>query len=78
MTFFLKGSKKKIDLLNRSNNQNYNSFNYDLYDLNSKLVLKGTSNVNEKIMVSNLINGIYILNISVGDKVESHRLIIRS
>ena len=66
------------ELIVRSNNQNYNSFNYDLYDLNSKLVLKGNSNINEKIMVSNLINGIYILKLSISNKVESHRLIIRS
>jgi hypothetical protein len=45
--------------------------------MNSKLVSKGTSFINETISISNLINGIYILNLSTNEKSEAHRIIKR-
>ena len=65
------------DLIIKSKNQEYSSFKYELYDMNSKLVSKGTSLINETISISNLINGIYILNISTNEKSEAHRIIKR-
>ena len=65
------------DLIIKTKNLNYSSFKYDLYDMNSKLVLKGTSTINQTISVSHLINGIYILNISTDEKTETHRIIKR-
>ena len=65
------------DLIIKSKNQEYSSFKYELYDMNSKLVSKGTSLINETISISNLINGIYILNISTNEKSEAHRVIKR-
>ena len=65
------------DLIIRTKNLNYSSFKYDLYDMNSKLVLKGTSTISQTISVSHLINGIYILNISTDEKTETHRIIKR-
>ena len=65
------------DLIIKTKNLNYSSFKYDLYDMNSKLVLKGTSTISQTISVSHLINGIYILNISTDEKTETHRIIKR-
>jgi uncharacterized protein (DUF1501 family) len=65
------------DLVIKTKNLNYSSFKYDLYDMNSKLVLKGTSTISQTISVSHLINGIYILNISTDEKTETHRIIKR-
>ena len=65
------------DLIIKSKNQEYSSFKYELYDMNSKLVSKGTSFINETISISNLINGIYILNLSTNEKSEAHRIIKR-
>ena len=65
------------DLIIKSKNQEYSSFKYELYDLNSKLVSKGNSIINESISISHLINGIYILNISTNEKSEAHRIIKR-
>ena len=65
------------DLIIKSKNQEYSSFKYELYDLNSKLVSKGNSRINESISISHLINGIYILNISTNEKSEAHRIIKR-
>jgi len=65
------------DLIIKSKNQNYTSFNYELYDMSSKLVSKGHSLVNEKISINNLINGIYILNLSNNELSETHRIIKR-
>ena len=65
------------DIIIKSKNQEYSSFKYELYDMNSKLVSKGTSLINETISISNLINGIYILNISTNEKSEAHRIIKR-
>ena len=65
------------DLIIKSKNQNYSSFNYELYDMSSKLVSKGHSLVNEKISINNLINGIYILNLSNNELSETHRIIKR-
>ena len=65
------------DLIIKTKNLNYSSFKYDLYDMNSKLVLKGTSTISQTISVSHLINGIYILNISTDEKAETHRIIKR-
>mgnify|MGYP005709290343 FL=1 len=65
------------DLIIKSKNQEYSSFKYELYDMNSKLVSKGTSLINETISISNLINGIYILNLSTNEKSEAHRIIKR-
>jgi len=45
--------------------------------LNSKLVSKGNSIINESISIDHLINGIYILNISTNEKSEAHRIIKR-
>lgn len=45
--------------------------------MNSKLVSKGSSLINESISISHLINGIYILNITTNDKSEAHRIIKR-
>ena len=65
------------DLIIKSKNQEYSSFKYELYDMNSKLVSKGSSLINESISISHLINGIYILNITTNDKSEAHRIIKR-
>ena len=65
------------DLIIKSKNQEYSNFKYELYDMNSKLVSKGTSLINETISISNLINGIYILNLSTNEKSEAHRIIKR-
>ena len=65
------------DLIIKSKNQEYSSFKYELYDLNSKLVSSGSSLIYEPISISHLINGIYILNISTNDKSEAHRIIKR-
>ena len=65
------------DLIIKTKNQNYSSFKYELYDLNSKLVSKGNSSVNQTIKINHLINGVYILNISIDEKSEAHRLIKR-
>ncbi|MDC1492447.1 DUF1501 domain-containing protein [Flavobacteriaceae bacterium] len=65
------------DLIIKSKNQNYTSFNYELYDMSSKLVSKGHCLVNEKISINNLINGIYILNLSNNELSETHRIIKR-
>ena len=65
------------DLIIKSKNQEYSSFKYELYDLNSKLVSKGNSIINESISISHLINGIYILNILTNEKSEAHRIIKR-
>ena len=65
------------DLIIKSKNQEYSSFKYELYDMNSKLVSKGTSLINETISLSNLMNGIYILNLSTNEKSEAHRIIKR-
>ena len=65
------------DLIIKSKNQEYSSFKYELYDMNSKLVSKGSSLINESISISYLINGIYILNITTNDKSEAHRIIKR-
>jgi uncharacterized protein (DUF1501 family) len=65
------------DLIIKSKNQEYSSFKYELYDLNSKLVSKGNSRINESISINHLINGIYILNISTNEKSEAHRIIKR-
>jgi len=65
------------DLIIKSKNQEYSSFKYELYDLNSKLVSKGNSIINQSISISHLINGIYILNISTNEKSEAHRIIKR-
>ena len=65
------------DLIIKSKNQEYFSFTYELYDLNSKLVSKGNSTINESLSVNHLINGIYILNISTNKKSEAHRIIKR-
>jgi uncharacterized protein (DUF1501 family) len=65
------------DLIIKSKNQEYLSFKYELYDLNSKLVSKGNSRINESISISHLINGIYILNILTNEKSEAHRIIKR-
>ena len=65
------------DLIIKSKNQEYSSFKYELYDLNSKLVSKGNSRINESISISHLINGIYILNILTNEKSEAHIIIKR-
>ena len=65
------------DLIIKTKNQVYSSFKYELYDMNSKLVSKGSSLINETITISNLINGIYILNLSTNEKSETHRIIKR-
>ncbi|MDA8859192.1 DUF1501 domain-containing protein [Flavobacteriaceae bacterium] len=65
------------DLIIKTKNQDYSSFKYELYDMNSKLVSKGSSLINETITISNLINGIYILNLSTIEKFETHRIIKR-
>ena len=65
------------DLIIKSKNQEYSSFKYELFDMNSKLVSKGSSLINESISISHLINGIYILNITTNDKSEAHRIIKR-
>ena len=65
------------DLIIKSKNHEYSSFKYELYDLNSKLVSKGNSTINESISINHLINGIYILNISTNEKSEAHRIIKR-
>ena len=65
------------DLIIKTKNQDYSSFKYELYDMNSKLVSKGYSLINETITISNLINGIYILNLSTNEKSETHRIIKR-
>ena len=65
------------DLIIKSKNQEYSSFKYELYDLNSKLVSKGNSRINESISINHLINGIYILNILTNEKSEAHRIIKR-
>lgn len=65
------------DLIIKSKNREYTNFKYELYDMNSKLVSKGNSLINESISISHLINGIYILNISTNDKSEAHRIIKR-
>ena len=65
------------DLIIKTKNQDYSSFKYELYDMNSKLVSKGSSLINETITISNLINGIYILNLSTNEKSETHRIIKR-
>ena len=65
------------DLIIKTKNLNYSSFKYDLYDMNSKLVLKGYSTISETISISHLINGIYILNISTDEKTEAHKIIKR-
>ena len=65
------------DLIIKSKNQEYSSFKYELYDLNSKLVSKGNSRINESISISHLINGIYILNILTNERSEAHRIIKR-
>ena len=65
------------NLIIKSKNQEYSSFKYELYDLNSKLVSKGNSRINESISISHLINGIYILNILTNEKSEAHRIIKR-
>ena len=49
--------------------------NLELFDLNSKLVLRKTAMINKVINLSNLINGIYILKIFFDGRSESHRLI---
>ena len=65
------------DLIIKSKNREYTNFKYELYDMNSKLVSKGNSLINESISISHLINGIYILNISTNYKSEAHRIIKR-
>ena len=65
------------DLIIKSRNQEYSSFKYELYDMNSKLVSKGNSLTNKAISISHLINGIYILNISTNEKSEAHKIIKR-
>ena len=65
------------DLIIKTKNQNYSSFKYELYDMNSKLVSNGNSVINERISISHLINGIYILNLSTNEKSEAHRIIKR-
>jgi uncharacterized protein (DUF1501 family) len=65
------------DLIIKTKNQNYSSFKYELYDMNSKLVSRGNSSVNQTIKINHLINGVYILNISIDEKSEAHRLIKR-
>ena len=65
------------DLIIKTKNQDYSSFKYELYDMNSKLVSNGSSLINETITISNLINGIYILNLSTNEKSETHRIIKR-
>ena len=65
------------DLIIKTKNQDYSSFKYELYDMNSKLVSKGSSLINKTITISNLINGIYILNLSTNEKSETHRIIKR-
>ena len=51
------------------------SINLELFDLNSKLVLRKITNINKVINLSNLINGIYILKISFDGRSETHRII---
>ena len=65
------------DLIIKTKNQDYSSFKYELNEMNSKLVSKGSSLINETITISNLINGIYILNLSTNEKSETHRIIKR-
>ena len=80
------GDKNKIfyvinpvynDLIIKTKDQDYSIFKYELYDMNSKLVSKGTSLINETITISHLINGIYVLNLSTNEKSETHRIIKR-
>ena len=51
------------------------NINLELFDLNSKLVLRKITNINKVINLSNLINGIYILKISFDGRSETHRII---
>ena len=48
---------------------------FELYDLNSKLVIRKTAKIDRSINLSSLINGIYILKILYDGRSESHRLI---
>ena len=48
---------------------------FELYDLNSRLVMHKTAKLDRSINVSSLINGIYILKIFYDGRSESHRLI---
>ena len=57
-------------------NDDYTSnINLELFDLNSKLVLRKITNINKVINLSNLINGIYFLKISFDGRSETHRII---
>ena len=57
-------------------NDDYTSnINLELFDLNSKLVLRKITNINKVINLSNLINGIYILKIFFDGRSETHRII---
>ena len=57
-------------------NDDYTSnINLELFDLNSKLVLRKITNINKVINLSNLINGIYFLKIFFDGRSETHRII---
>ena len=48
---------------------------YKIYDLNSRLVLKGNAMIDEPIMINELMNGIYLITLKFNNNSESHRII---
>lgn len=65
------------ELIIKGKNTNLIDFSYKIYDMSSKLVSEGKSRISERIIISNLINGIYILNLTNKEVSESHRIIKR-
>ena len=65
------------ELIIKGKNTNLIDFSYKIYDMSSKLVSEGKSTTSERIIISNLINGIYILNLTNKEVSESHRIIKR-
>ena len=65
------------ELIIKGKNTNVIDFGYKIYDMSSKLVSEGNSTTSKRIIISNLINGIYILHLMNNEFTESHRIIKR-
>ncbi len=48
---------------------------YKIYDLNSKLIKEGKTLIDEPIIIDGIMNGIYLITLKYGNRVESHRII---
>ena len=64
-----------VDQIKISSSKFLNNFNYSIYDLNSREVKHGKSSNGKSIKLNYLENGIYILELKYGNKIETHKII---